>query len=130
MSLQPVVVYFDGACEPMNPGGHMGYAWVALARDGSEVAHDADQAIGQATDDTLHWMVWNIPASARSLAEGMAQGNAANGPRQISAWSGSTRKPIDMTSTPKRVIGFIFLPSASAASGLPVRPKSLGMDGP
>jgi Raf kinase inhibitor-like YbhB/YbcL family protein len=49
------------------------------------IAHDADQAVGQATDDTLHWMVWNIPASARSLAEGMPQGNAANGPRQISA---------------------------------------------
>jgi Raf kinase inhibitor-like YbhB/YbcL family protein len=49
------------------------------------VAHDADQAIGQATDDTLHWMVWNIPGSARSLDEGMPQGNAANGPRQISA---------------------------------------------
>jgi Raf kinase inhibitor-like YbhB/YbcL family protein len=49
------------------------------------IAHDADQAVGQATDDMLHWMVWNIPASARSLAEGMPQGNAPNGPRQISA---------------------------------------------
>jgi Raf kinase inhibitor-like YbhB/YbcL family protein len=49
------------------------------------IAHDADQAIGQATDDTLHWMVWNIPGSARSLDEGMPQGNASNGPRQISA---------------------------------------------
>jgi hypothetical protein len=49
------------------------------------IAHDADQAIGQATDDTLHWMVWNIPGSARSLDEGMPQGNVASGPRQISA---------------------------------------------
>src|SRR5689334_20467802 len=49
------------------------------------IAHDADQAVGQATDDTLHWMVWNIPASARALDEGMPQGNAATGPRQISA---------------------------------------------
>lgn len=49
------------------------------------IAHDTDQAVGQATDDTLHWMVWNIPGSARSLAEGMPQGNAAGGPRQISA---------------------------------------------
>ena len=30
-------------------------------------------------------MVWNIPGSARSLDEGMPQGNAPNGPRQISA---------------------------------------------
>jgi Raf kinase inhibitor-like YbhB/YbcL family protein len=49
------------------------------------IAHDTDQAIGQATDDTLHWMVWNIPASARSLDEGMPQGNSGTGPRQISA---------------------------------------------
>ena len=49
------------------------------------IAHDTDQAIGQATDDTLHWMVWNIPGSARSLDEGMPQGNAQGGPRQISA---------------------------------------------
>ena len=34
----PRVVYFDGCCEP-NPGGWMGYAWVALAADGSEIAH-------------------------------------------------------------------------------------------
>jgi phosphatidylethanolamine-binding protein (PEBP) family uncharacterized protein len=33
----------------------------------------------------LHWMVWNIPGSARSLDEGMPQGNAPGGPRQISA---------------------------------------------
>ena len=37
----PVVLYFDGAVEPVNPGGWMSYAWVALAADGSEVAHDA-----------------------------------------------------------------------------------------
>jgi len=49
------------------------------------IAHDADQAVGQATDDTLHWMVWNIPGSARALDEGMPQGNASSGPRQISA---------------------------------------------
>lgn len=49
------------------------------------IAHDADQAVGQGTDTTLHWMVWNIPGSARSLDEGMPQGNAAGAPRQISA---------------------------------------------
>jgi hypothetical protein len=42
-------------------------------------------AIGQATDDTLHWIVWTIPGSARARDEGMPQGNASRGPRQISA---------------------------------------------
>jgi ribonuclease HI len=37
----PVVLYFDAAVEPINPGGWMSMAWVALAADGSEVAHDA-----------------------------------------------------------------------------------------
>lgn len=37
----PIVLYFDGCVEPTNPGGWMSGAWVALARDGSEVAHDS-----------------------------------------------------------------------------------------
>src|SRR5688572_28152677 len=50
------------------------------------IAHDVDQAVGQGTDDLLHWMVWNIPGSARSLAEAIPQGNQLpDGSRQISA---------------------------------------------
>jgi hypothetical protein len=50
------------------------------------IARDADAAIGNGTDDVLHWMLWNIPASARSLAEAMPQGNQLpDGTRQISA---------------------------------------------
>jgi Raf kinase inhibitor-like YbhB/YbcL family protein len=50
------------------------------------IARDTDAAIGNGTDAVLHWMLWNIPASARSLAEGMPQGNQLpDGTRQISA---------------------------------------------
>jgi hypothetical protein len=50
------------------------------------IARDADAAIGTGTDDILHWMLWNIPASARSLTEAMPQGNQLpDGTRQISA---------------------------------------------
>ena len=49
------------------------------------LVHDADAAIGDGTDDLLHWMVWNIPGNATSLPEGVPQGSqAANGMRQIS----------------------------------------------
>jgi len=49
------------------------------------LVHDADAAIGDGTDDLLHWMVWNIPGNATSLPEGVPQGaQAANGMRQIS----------------------------------------------
>ena len=50
------------------------------------IARDTDAAIGTGTDDILHWMLWNIPASARSLAEAIPQGNQLpDGTRQISA---------------------------------------------
>ena len=50
------------------------------------IARDTDAAIGTGTDDVLHWMVWNIPATARTLAEAIPQGNQLpDGTRQISA---------------------------------------------
>jgi Raf kinase inhibitor-like YbhB/YbcL family protein len=50
------------------------------------IARDTDAAIGGGTDDVLHWMLWNIPGSSRSLAEAIPQGNQLpDGTRQISA---------------------------------------------
>ena len=49
------------------------------------VAHDLDAATGNGTDDILHWMLWNIPGTARSLSEGVPQGSQLpDGTRQIS----------------------------------------------
>lgn len=64
------------------------------------IVHDADAAIGDGTDDMLHWMVWNIPGTATSLPEGVPQGaitlgsatgNAA--PRQLSGTGPYYRGP-------------------------------------
>ena len=50
------------------------------------IARDVDAAIGNGTDDILHWMLWNIPATARSLAEAIPSANQLpDGTRQISA---------------------------------------------
>jgi Raf kinase inhibitor-like YbhB/YbcL family protein len=50
------------------------------------IVHDVDAAIGNGTDDILHWMLWNIPAAARSLAEGVPpMSQLPDGTRQISA---------------------------------------------
>ena len=50
------------------------------------LVHDVDAAAGNGTDDILHWMLWNIPAAARSLPEGVPQGSQLpDGTRQISA---------------------------------------------
>src|SRR5437773_4878257 len=58
------------------------------------IVHDADAALGNGTDDMLHWMVWNIPAAARSLPEGVPQGpQLSDGMRQISATGPYYRGP-------------------------------------
>jgi Raf kinase inhibitor-like YbhB/YbcL family protein len=50
------------------------------------LVHDVDAAIGSGTDDILHWMLWNIPAAARSIPEAVPQGaQLPDGTRQISA---------------------------------------------
>jgi Raf kinase inhibitor-like YbhB/YbcL family protein len=60
------------------------------APDGAQgfvlVARDLDAAVGSGIDDTLHWLLWNIPGSATSLPEGVPQGaQLPDGTRQISA---------------------------------------------
>lgn len=58
------------------------------------IAHDVDAAIGNGTDDILHWMLWNIPATVTSLPEGVARGSQLpDGTRQISATGTSFRGP-------------------------------------
>jgi Raf kinase inhibitor-like YbhB/YbcL family protein len=50
------------------------------------LVHDLDAAAGNGTDDILHWMLWNIPAAARGLSEGVPHGSQLqDGTRQISA---------------------------------------------
>ena len=47
------------------------------------LAHDLDAPTG--ADDILHWMLWNIPSTARSLPEAVPQGSQLpDGTRQIS----------------------------------------------
>ena len=58
------------------------------------IAHDLDAAAGTGLDDALHWMVWNIPATATSLPEGVPQGaTRPDGSRQISMTGPNYRGP-------------------------------------
>ncbi len=48
--------------------------------------HDPDVARNRTTEDQVHWLVWNIPGSAKGLPEGVPQGaELPDGSRQISA---------------------------------------------
>jgi len=56
--------------------------------------HDADVARNKTTDDQAHWVVWNIPATATGLPEGVPKGaQLSNGAFQISATGQMYRGP-------------------------------------
>jgi len=56
--------------------------------------HDMDVARNATTDDQVHWVVWNIPASATGLPEGVAAGSRRpDGSFQISASGPMYRGP-------------------------------------
>jgi Raf kinase inhibitor-like YbhB/YbcL family protein len=58
------------------------------------VVHDTDAPIGNGTDDLLHWMLWNIPATVTSLHEhAPAMSQLPDGTRQISATGPYYRGP-------------------------------------
>jgi len=65
------------------------------------IVHDVDAAIGNGTDDVLHWMLWNIPATVTAIHEhapGLAQ--LPDGTRQISATGPYYRGPGALASGP------------------------------
>ena len=56
--------------------------------------HDMDLARNRTTDDQPHWVVWNIPATATGLAEGVPKGSPRpDGSFQISATGNMYRGP-------------------------------------
>lgn len=76
---------FTQAGEEVSPA----LEWTGVPEDTASfvlMVHDLDAVAANGLDATLHWMVWNIPASAVRLPEGVAQGAAReDGSRQISA---------------------------------------------
>ena len=56
--------------------------------------HDMDVARNKTTDDQAHWIVWNIPATATGLPEGVPKGaQLADGAFQFSATGQMYRGP-------------------------------------
>ena len=95
----PIPVRFSQAAEGAAPGGGTSPAleW-ANAPDGTQSfllhMHDMEVARGGTTEDQAHWVVWNIPASATGLPEGVPSGSQlADGSYQISASGPMYRGP-------------------------------------
>src|SRR3989442_10390993 len=56
--------------------------------------HDMDLARNKTTDDQAHWVLWNIPANATGLPEGVPKGSQLpDGSFQISATGPMYRGP-------------------------------------
>ena len=71
--------------------------WSAPPADATSfllIVHDIDATNADGTLDTLHWMVWNIPAASKGLPEHVPQGGELpDGSRQISATGPNYRGP-------------------------------------
>jgi Raf kinase inhibitor-like YbhB/YbcL family protein len=71
------------------------------------LVHDLDAATANGTDDILHWMLWNIPAAARSLPEGVPHGSQLpDGTRQISVSGPHYRGPGALAAGPAHHYAF------------------------
>ena len=59
-----------------------GFAWTDVP-DGTVsfvlIARDIDATTGDGTDQIFHWLLWNIPGSARGLPEGLPHGSQLAG---------------------------------------------------
>lgn len=58
------------------------------------IFHDADSLVNNSTDGLLHWMLWNIPATATGIPQGRPDGfELEDGTRQISVSGSRYRGP-------------------------------------
>lgn len=63
--------------------------------------HDLDFVRNRTTDDQVHWLVWNIPATATGLPEGVPRGaQLADGSQQLSVTGPVYRGPGAQASGP------------------------------
>jgi Raf kinase inhibitor-like YbhB/YbcL family protein len=57
------------------------------------IFHDVQNSINKTTDDTLHWAAFNIPGTAKGLAEGLDGGDLSDGTRNGPGINARNGKP-------------------------------------
>jgi Raf kinase inhibitor-like YbhB/YbcL family protein len=59
------------------------------------ILHDVDVAFGGGTDDVLHWIAWNIPATANGIPEGSLPEGSVTGKNRLgqNAYMGPAAPP-------------------------------------
>ena len=80
-------------CAAPTPGPSPAMQWSDVPNGTASFAlifHDPDPVIAKGTGDVLHWAAFNIPGTARSLPEGVAnKGDLDDGTRQINNIAGN-----------------------------------------
>ena len=95
----PIPVRFSQAAEGAAPGEGTSPAmtWGNVPPGTQSLVlhmHDLDVARNKTTDDQVHWLVWNIPAAATGLPEGVTKGaQLPDGSYQTSATGAVYRGP-------------------------------------
>lgn len=84
--LMQTTAFVDGGIVPQKYAGRSGVQpgfTFSNAPDGTVtyaiILHDIDVAIGGGTGDVLHWLAWNIPASANGIPEGRLPDGSVTG---------------------------------------------------
>ena len=78
------------AASPMSPSPAITWSGApASAQSYALVMHDPDPVLGgSATNDVLHWAIFDIPGDAKGLPEGVKGGDQADGSKQINNITG------------------------------------------
>ena len=84
--LMESTAFEDGGIVPQKYAGRMGVQPGFTFSNAPEntvsyaiIFHDLDVAIGGNTGDVLHWIAWNIPASAKGIPEGSLPAGSVQG---------------------------------------------------
>ena len=78
------------AASPMSPSPAITWSGApASAQSYALIMHDPDPVLGgSATNDVLHWAIFDIPGDAKGLPEGVKGGDQADGAKQINNIAG------------------------------------------
>ena len=77
---------YTQAAGPMSPSPELKWSQVPMGTQSFVLLmHDPEPVLNKSSKmDVTHWLIWNIPATATGLPEGVAAGDGPGGARQVS----------------------------------------------
>ena len=86
---------YTQAAGPMSPSPELKWSQVPMGTQSFVLLmHDPEPVLMKSSKmDVTHWLIWNIPATATGLPEGVAAGDRSDGSRQVSLRSNGYMGP-------------------------------------